>query len=171
MGVAIFTMRLPLVGVPGRFEKRVNDYVALRKKIDDSLKRLPNEATPAQIQENQRGLSQGIVAARRGAKPGDIFHPAMQDYVRRVLTKVFESPDRKLLRSSILDENPVRTPIRINGPYPDVIPLATMPPAVLEAIPKLPKDLEYRFVGESLILFDSEAQLVVDFVERALPRA
>jgi hypothetical protein len=152
------------------FMRSVNDYVALRNRISRPVKPLPREATPEQIDENQRLVSQGIVSARTSAKVGDIFHPAMQEYVRRRLAGVFSGPDGKKVRSSILDENPVGTVIRINGTYPDSIPLATMPPQVLEALPKLPKDVEYRFVGERLILFDSHAHLVIDYVERALPR-
>jgi hypothetical protein len=45
-----------------------------------------------------------------------------------------------------------------------------MPPKVLEVLPKLPETLEYRFVGERLILFDNHAHLMVDYVDRALPR-
>jgi hypothetical protein len=152
------------------FMKAVNGYVELRNKVSRPLKPLPNDATPQQIDDNQRLVSQGIVAARQGAKPGDIFHPSMQEYVRRTLTNVFSGADGKTLRSSILDENPVGTAVRINSNYPDAIPLATMPPQVLEALPKLPKDVEYRFVGDRLILFDSHAHLVLDYIERALPR-
>jgi hypothetical protein len=152
------------------FMKSVNDYVALRNRVSRPVKPLPKEATPEQIDENQRLVSQGIIAARTGANPGDVFRPAMQEYVRRTLTRVFSGPDGKKLRSSVLDENPVGTAVKVNGAYPDAIPLATMPPQVLEALPKLPKDVEYRFVGERLILFDAHAHLVIDYVERALPR-
>lgn len=156
--------------VIAEFEKRVAAYVALHKKINSTLKQLPNDATPLQIDESQRKLSQGIVSARAGAKPGDIFHPEMQAYVRRALAKPFSGSDGKQVRSSILDENPIGTAVRINGPYPDGIPLASMPPLVLQALPKLPENIEYRFVGDRLILFDSHAHLIVDYVDRALPR-
>ena len=84
---------------------------------------------------------------------------------------MFSRPDGKAVRSSILDENPVGTAVRINGPYPDVIPLTTMPPQVLEVLPKLPKDLEYRFVGSRLILFDAHAHMVIDYVDNASSRS
>jgi hypothetical protein len=45
-----------------------------------------------------------------------------------------------------------------------------MPPQVLAALPRLPEDLEYRFIGSRLILLDVHAQIVVDFIEDALPR-
>jgi len=152
-----------------QFQKRVQEYAALHKKVEDGIKALPAKATPAQIDAALSQLSQGISTARAGAKPGDIFQPAMQVWVRRTLERVFSAPDGKQLRASILDENPIGASVRVNGPYPDAIPLSTMPPKGLEALPKLPEELEFRFVGERLILFDHHAHLIVDYVDRALP--
>jgi hypothetical protein len=151
------------------FRKRCEAYVALHKKIEAGLPKLPENATPEQIEKALVGLSQGIVAARAGAKQGDIFVPGAQDYLRSALMAVFKERDGKQVRSSILDENPIGAPVKINGPYPDAIPLSTMPPQVLTALPKLPEELEYRFIGDRLILFDHHAHLIVDYVDKALP--
>ena len=151
------------------FQKRVHEYVALHKKVEDGVKAIPTRATPEQIDVVLDQLSHGISTARAGAKVGDVFEPAMQVWVRRTLERVFRAPDGKQLRASILDENPIGASVRVNGPYPDAIPLSTMPPKVLEALPKLPEELEFRFVGERLILFDHHAHLIVDYVDRALP--
>ena len=51
-----------------------------------------------------------------------------------------------------------------NAPYPEGAPLSTVPPDLLAKLPKLPEPLEYRFVGGHLILHDSDASLVVDFL-------
>ncbi len=58
----------------------------------------------------------------------------------------------------------------VNGRYPDAVPLSTMPPEVLKNLPPIPKEVEYRFVGDTLILLDPDAHIIVDFVARALPR-
>lgn len=152
------------------FQVRVADYVKLHEKIESSLKPLPKDATPQQVDAVQRQLMAGIVAARAGAKPGDIFTPEAQAYFRKVLTAQFAGKEGAEKRASILDENPIGTPVRINGPYPDEIPLSTMPPTVIQALPKLPEQLEFRFIGDRLILFDHHAHLMVDYVDRALPR-
>jgi hypothetical protein len=152
------------------FQKRCDDYVALHKKIESGLPRVPDDASPEQIDLGQQALSKGIRAARASARVGDVFSPAIQAHVRRVLGAIFASGDGKQLRDSILDENPVGAAVRINGDYPDEIPLSTMPPQVLDALPRLPKELEYRFVGERLILFDHHAHLIVDYIAQALPR-
>src|SRR5262249_5758905 len=44
-----------------------------------------------------------------------------------------------------------------------------MPPRLIEALPPLPKQLEYDFVGRTLVLRDVDADLVVDFMANALP--
>jgi hypothetical protein len=44
-----------------------------------------------------------------------------------------------------------------------------MPPEVLQALPTLPEELEYRFVSEHLILLDPHAHIVADFIVDALP--
>ena len=49
------------------------------------------------------------------------------------------------------------------------MPLSTVPPQVLEGLPKLPEELEYRFVGERLILLDPHAHIIVDYMERVFP--
>jgi hypothetical protein len=151
------------------FQKRAQEYVALHKKVEGGITPLPNEATPEQIDGALVQLSQGIVKARAAAKVGDIFQPAMQAWVRKTLQRAFSGPDGKDLRASILDENPIGATVRVNGPYPDSIPLSTMPPKVIEALPKLPEELEFRFVGDRLILFDHHAHIIVDYLDRALP--
>jgi len=50
------------------------------------------------------------------------------------------------------------------------VPLSTVPPQVLSSLPKLPEDLEYRFIGERLILLDVHAHIIADFMENAFPR-
>ena len=39
----------------------------------------------------------------------------------------------------------------------------TVPPNILAALPKLPEDLEYRFVNRHMILLDTHAH-IVDYV-------
>jgi hypothetical protein len=54
-----------------------------------------------------------------------------------------------------------------NGRYPDDIPVSTVPPQVLQNLPKLPEELEYRFVRQNLILFDPHAHIIPDWVPQA----
>jgi len=58
----------------------------------------------------------------------------------------------------------------VNSRYPDTVPLTTIPPQVLQTLPKLTEDLEYRFIGDSLILLDVHAHVIADFIEHVIPR-
>ena len=127
------------------------------------------DATPAQVVARQRTLEARIVPMRKGAKPGDIFVPEMQTFIRSYLGQLFKGPDGQKLKGVVMDENPVDVKYGVNSRYPDTVPLSTMPAQVLKALPELPDGLEYRFIGRDLILFDARAHLVVDFVPRVMP--
>jgi len=152
---------------------RIREYVDLHIKIEQSLPKLPLEATPEQIDQNQRALEKLIREARAKAKPGDIFTPEARPVIKRLLINVFGGPDGKELKASIMDENPVdpvTMKITVNSRYPDSVPLTSIPPQVLQTLPELTEDLEYRFVGDWLILLDAHAHVIADFIQDALPK-
>ncbi len=152
------------------FMAKVKDYVALHRKLEATLPKLPTHATSQEIDDSQRALERLIVQARPAAKPGDIFIQDVRSVLRRVLARVFAGPDGRLLKDAVNEENAGPVKLQVNGRYPDEIPLTTIPPRVLEALPKLPPELEYRFLGNRLILFDEHAHLVADLMNEALPR-
>jgi hypothetical protein len=152
------------------FQKRVEEYVALHKKLEASLPDLPKEASPRQIDQHQRALAKLMQEARADAKPGDLFTPDMQRHVRRLIAQVFRGTSGRQLRKTIFDEPAAAdVPLIVNGRYPDTVPLSTVPPQVLQNLPTLPEDLEYRFVGNRLIMLDAHAHTIVDYMNRALP--
>ena len=146
------------------FTKRVNEYMALHKQLDGTLKRPPDRATPLQVDAHQRALGALIAKARPDAKVGGIFEPKMQTFIRGLVRAVINGPGGATIKASLMDENPMGVKIEVNGRYPDTVPMSTMPPDVLAALPKLPEDLEYRFVGNRLILLDTRAHIIVDYV-------
>jgi len=149
---------------------RIKSYIDLHDEIEGRLPKLPTEATPQQIDTNQRRFEELIRAARANAKQGDIFTPDAQVVIKRLLATVFAGPDGKQLKSSIFDENPVAVKLAVNGRYPDDVPITTMPPEVLQTLPALSEDLEYRFINDNLIILDSHAHVIADFIEDALPK-
>ena len=152
------------------FRARVTQYAELSRKLEATLPKLPTEATPEQIDRNQRAFETLIASSRPKAKPGDVFTPTGQSYIRALMKRVFATADRDRLLGTILDENPGPVALTVNGRYPAEAPLASMPAEVLAVLPELPTELEYRFVGRSLILLDSHAHIVVDVVQAALPQ-
>jgi hypothetical protein len=152
---------------------RLKQYVDLHVKLERSLPNLPKEATQEQIVANQRAFETLVREARATAKPGDIFTPEARPVIKRLLATIFGGPDGQKLKASIMDENPVdpvALKLTVNGRYPDTVPLTSVPHQVLQTLPKLTEDLEYRFVGDWLILLDTHAHLIADFIDNALPK-
>ena len=149
---------------------RLKDYVAVHKKVEDELPKLPKEASPEQIDKHQREFEAKLRAARASAKQGDIFTPEAQAVIKRLLAAVFDGPEGKQLLSSILDENPAGMKLTVNMRYPDSVPVSTMPPEVLQTLPKLSEDMEYRFIGRHLILLDAHSHVVADYIPDAIPQ-
>ena len=153
--------------------ERVKQYLAVHLRIEQSLPRLPNDATPEQIDKHQRDFEVKIREARATAKQGDIFTAEARPVIIRLLASVFGGPDGRQLKASIMDENevnPVALKLAVNSRYPDSVPLTSIPPQVLQTLPKLIEDLEYRFVGDWLVLLDPHAHVIADFIENALPK-
>ena len=148
---------------------RLKEYVELHSKLERTLPKLPDEATPQQIDRNQRQLEQLVRDARRTAKQGDLFTPEARPVIKRLLATVFGGPEGKQLKDSIMDENPVGVRVTVNGRYPDTVPVSSVPPQVLQTLPKLSEDMEYRFIGDRLILLDAHAHVIADFIDHALP--
>ncbi len=151
------------------FLDRVNAYVAVHKKLEATLTKLPKEATPRQIDQNERALNALIRSARKNAKRGDLFTPEITVIIKRVMAQVFGGPDGEKLRSSVMDENVKEMPMTVNQRFPDGIPMTTMPPAVLKALPELPEQMQYRFVASQFILLDPHANVVADYIVGVLP--
>lgn len=150
-------------------QERVKEYLALHDKLEATLPQLPTEATPEQIDKHQRALARLLQDARRDAKPGDIFTRDARGVIRGLMQRVFGGPDGAKLKASVMDENPGRLQLTVNSRYPDTVPFSTVPPQVLAGLPKLPEELEYRFIGRTLILLDVHAHLIVDLIDNIIP--
>jgi hypothetical protein len=153
----------------GTMNDRLQTYFDIHKKLEAELPKVPDNATPQEIDKRQRLFEQKIREARKGAKQGDIFTPESQAVIKRLLVAVFDGPEGKALKDTVLDENPAGMNLTVNMRYPDTVPVSTMPPEVLQTLPKLAEDMEYRFVGRHLILLDAHAHVIADFVPNAIP--
>lgn len=158
------TLGSPEGSVVEDFNRRVNQYMTLQHQLEGSLDKLSTKATPTQIDAHQRALLALVAKARADVTQGEIFVPDMQTFIKGLVRRVLTGPGGPKIKDSLMDENPMGVSIKVNDRYPDTIPLATMPPDILAALPKLPEDLEYRFVGNRLILLDTRAHLIVDLV-------
>ncbi len=66
-------------------------------------------------------------------------------------------------------EHPESVRVAVNATYNDHAPFSSMPPTLLLKLPQLPEEVRYRFVGRDLILRDTEANVILDFIKDAVP--
>lgn len=152
------------------FTTRVNDYVALRNRLADSIGPLAQDMNQDQIASRATALGQAIIAARPAARPGDIFTPRAASVFATLIKQEYSRrpPRVREVRQDAQDELPDFAP-KVNQLYPTTYPLATFPPELLPLLPRLPEEVEYRVVNHYLLLRDIESNVIVDYMPRAIP--
>lgn len=156
--------------VVAAFEARVKEYVKLRESLEERLRKLPEDATPEQIEKHKVAFQEVVRSARSGAKQGDIFTPEAANFIRTTIRREVRGPDRQELRKTVLAEADTKAiPLRVNYPYPESQELLEMPPTLLLKLPQLPKQVKYRFVGRNMLLVDRENGLIIDYMLGAIP--
>ena len=107
-------------------------------------------------------------AERLTARHGDMFFPTITELFRRwILESLHGMTADEFLVMITENDAPPMAPPSVIASYPDGGALTTMPPQLLQVFPRLPKGLEYRFVGRDLILWDPHAGLIIDFIPGA----
>jgi hypothetical protein len=151
------------------FQRRVADYTSLRTRTTEGLNKLPEKATPEQIEVYKKSLQTAIRAARRTARKGDLLTPATAASIRNIIRKAYVGAARAQLRTEVMEAENKTVPVRVNGPYPEASEILEMPPKLLLLLPQLPKELRWRFVANNLLLMDNDTLLIVDYMTNALP--
>lgn len=149
------------------FGSRVAKYLDLRKKTGDSPKPAKQ---PAKLAESSKQIADKVVTERADAKQGDVFTPEIVVYFKRQIAATFAGSEGAKIRASLRSAEPVQgVALKVNGTYPQGVPLQSTPPTVLLNLPRLPKQLEYRIVGHDFALHDTVTNLIVDFIPNAIP--
>ena len=150
-------------------ENRAKKYMKLRNKVKAKLPPLSKDSTPEQIESFRKSFEEAVRVARGGARRGDIFAPAVANYIRRTLRTEFKGKDRAELREIVFEAETQGVPLRVNYPYPESKELTEMPATLLLKLPQLPKEVKYRFVGRNMLLVDRDNNLIIDYMADALP--
>ncbi len=147
-------------------------YLAIEHSAPSQAKLKPTTDV-AELDKRRRALRQFMVAARPNAKQGDLFTPPVAAVFRKLMAEAMNGPDGSEIRRSLQNAEPVAAAgapqIAVNHNYPNQEgqPLQSSPGTLLEYLPVLPKGLEYRMVGNILVLRDAAANLVVDYLPNA----
>jgi hypothetical protein len=102
-----------------------------------------------------------------------------------VFKEAFDSPEGPAMIEAIKQGNPrvegvprpndptretmQQVKLGVNVVYPDGAPFSSMPPSLLLKVPALPEQVRYRFIGRALILRDTEANVILDFIRDLVP--
>ena len=148
------------------FQDRVKAYMGLRQQAESKVPNLAETNDPKKIADRERALGQAIAAARSGAVQGAVFTPPVAREIRAITRRELSRRTRRQV-AGVMEEVPTAAP-QVNAIYPTTGALATVPPLLLARLPELPEPLEYRLMGRTLILRDTKANLIVDFVPDAI---
>lgn len=150
------------------FKERVAGYVKVHEEAESKVPKLTETGDPAKVASREAALAAMIKSLRPAAKEGDIFGTDFRVVLEREVRKDFRgrsAADRKAL----IHELPAATKIAVNMTYPTDLPLATFPARLLQKLPDLPPELEYRIVGRHIVLRDSTANVIVDIARGIVP--
>jgi hypothetical protein len=160
--------RQPMPKDPGAlFQERVAAYVALHGQCVQRLSLRGVDPHARGGATFRQALADSIRSARRDAQPGDIFCRAVAPRILHLIQTDLAARE-PMDRQAMLAETPCALPLHVNDQYPIGEPFVTMPPMLLLRLPPLPPEVQYRFLGRTLILVDVEARLVVDLLQDAL---
>ena len=152
------------------FSDRVQKYLKLHKSLEGSLPKLKSTSDPALIEKHQKALEKKIKEAREHAKRGDIFTPAATDEFKKAIANEFKSPRAPNAQATIKQGAPLKeVHLRVNQLYPASVPFTSVPPSLLQNLPKLPEEIAYRVAGHDFVLMDVPANLVLDLIPGVIP--
>ncbi len=150
------------------FQERVAQYLKLRTKQAGKSPR-PTAATD-KLADKRDQMADSVRDIRSNARQGDLFTPAIAQYFRRQIAATLNGPRGARIRASLKHAEPLHgISLRVNEPYPQSIPLQSTPPSLLQNLPTLPKELQYRIVDSELVLLDIAPNTVVDYIPHVFP--
>jgi hypothetical protein len=139
------------------FLRDVDVYAQLHRRVESALPPLRTTPVPWLIEGTRQRLAAALVAARPGAHEGQLFNTEVAALIR---ASVFETLGPGEL-SDLQDGPDAICKARVNEPLPANVN-HYVPGALLRRLPALPGELEYRIVGSDLVLWDVDADLVID---------
>jgi hypothetical protein len=121
------------------------------------------------LRTRQNSLADALrTRLRPNAKQGDLFTAPTSAAIKHQLENAFASERKDLILDELAEQN--TTPA--NAAQPTInqqLKAPRLPPRLIELLPPLPKQLEYDFVGRTIVLRDIDADVVVDYLPDALP--
>lgn len=153
------------------FERATRDYVQMHRRLESQIGAIQLNSTVAEVNRTIQELAAAIRAERLGATQGDFFTPALATELRARINSALRDngfTPGDVRQNERLEAIEADTgALRVNGTFPWVLATA-MFPCVIAALPPLSAELQYRIVGDMLVLIDVHASLILDLLPHAL---
>ena len=154
-----------------QFVAATRDYAWMHRRIESAIGPLEINADIHRIDRAVVQLAAAVRVERANARLGDLFTPALAHELRvriadALAAHEFTAADVRAAEAAD-GTDPSLVTLSVNGPFPWIY-ASGMFPCVLEALPALPPELQYRIVGDTLVLVDVHASLIVDLLPSAL---
>lgn len=157
------------------FAAQLKKYVEATRPLRAAAEKVPKGNTPtgqaAALEKRNAALAADILALRPNAKPGEMFTPEGAAAIKKALEGAFQGPGADTIRDAMEEQNDPAlykaqaSKVVMNRP----IGAPQLPAILLADLPQLPKEVEYRFVGRTLLLTDAETTCVLDYIEQVFP--
>ena len=154
-----------------QFVAATRDYAWMHRRIESAIGPVEINADINRIHRAVVQLADAIRAERFEARRGDLFTPALGIELRWRIADALAAhgytPADVRAAEAADGTDPSLASLTVNGAFPWVYASAVFP-CVLEALPGLPPELQYRIVGNTLVLIDVHASLIIDLLPAAL---
>jgi hypothetical protein len=154
------------------FAERLAAYADLHQRVDAVFPPWKPTSDVDSIFRRRAYLAAAIRAERPHARQGDVFEASAAAAVRGIVASALSSVDVEFLLQALYEECEMPAGYRpqVNAGYPQWATHA-MPFILLTALPALPTGIQYRLIDHDLLLWDVDANLIIDVLPDALPRA
>jgi hypothetical protein len=151
------------------FRERIGAYATLHRDIASRLPNLVPFDDSWVYLAMQTSLASEIKAARPTARLGDIFTPDVAAVLRQRIGDALCGRDTEGMFENLDEEQSAvnQNRLHVHGRYP-AWARHDVPVILLQRLPFLPEGIFYRFVNHDLVLWDADADLVVDVLPDAI---
>ena len=153
-----------------QFDEAIGKYMALRRKLRSEVAGPVKDSSSSQVTNASDALAGAIERARQDAHVGSIFKESVAAVIKRRISDAVRTENLVSVLAEIDDEGKAGLSPKVHLRLPVSAQMATMPASLLNVLPQLPKELEYRILGRYLVLRDVDASLILDYIPAAVPR-
>lgn len=153
-----------------QFDEAIAKYMALRLKLRSEVVGPVKESSSSQVTNASDALAGAIERARQDAHVGSMFDAPVATVIKRRIADAVRTENLVAVLADIDDEEQAGLSPKVHLRLPVSAQMATMPASLLNVLPQLPKELEYRILGRYLVLRDVDASLILDYIPAAVPR-